>query len=304
MAGQVWQWVVVGALACNAFTGFGERAEARQIGKIIGNGKAKPSITLSEPGGGWTVNQMVTVAGRVSDGSINPITVSINGDRYLVRVMDGEFRRSFPVIAGKNHITVTGRNRGGVAQEQRAVFAEIPANALFLVLTSDTDGVYTDLHVYEPLGTRPKNKPQGKDEHFHIYWADTSSPSGGKFYLNADGGSYDQPGYGPYLYTHTAPPLGVYRIDANYWPSGDKAHTLATLNVVVFGGTEREQKRLVQAPLVMPGETVTLAWVKIGENRTAQIYVPLLDPKPPKEAGWPDWVHEHEVRKTNESSYY
>lgn len=34
---------------------------------------------------GWTVDRMDLVAGTVSDATIDPITVSINGVRYLVR---------------------------------------------------------------------------------------------------------------------------------------------------------------------------------------------------------------------------
>src|SRR5256885_36267 len=39
----------------------------------------------------------------------------------------------------------------------------------------------------------------------HVFWANTASPSGGTFFLNEQGGDFDQPGYGPYLYIHGAP---------------------------------------------------------------------------------------------------
>jgi uncharacterized protein YfaP (DUF2135 family) len=271
------------------------RAE-RQSGKVLGTGDAPPKIELSSPPGGWTVDRMVNVAGTVSDPTINPITVSINGDRYLLKTVGGAFQRKFPVTSGKNSILVQGTNRRGSAKAERQLFAQVPPVPVFAVLTSDTDGVYTDLHIYEPPPEATDRLTAGKDANVHVYWAETSSPSGGKFYLNEQGGDFDSPGFGPYLYTHLAPPLGFYRIDANYWPSGDKAHTVATLNLVLFGGTPNEIRRAVKFPLVKPGETQTLAWIRIDKGQQAFVYLPTLEEKPKDEKTWPKWVVEYRNR--------
>jgi uncharacterized protein YfaP (DUF2135 family) len=280
-------WVVCATLAW--------AAPARQSGKILGAGTEKPKITLKSPTGGWTVDRMVLVEGTISDPTITPITININGDRYLLKNHNGEFKRKFPLSSGKNTIVVSGENAGGTGKAERVLFAKVPALPMNLVLTSDTDGVYTDLHVYEPTEanfTEPK-----KFE--HVYWARTESPSGGRFYLNEQGGSFDEPGYGPYLYTHSSPPKGIYRIDANYWPSGDKAHTVATLNLTLFGGTNNEQKKLVKAPLVTPGETVTLAWIRYEGSGRASVYAPLVDSKPKDGSVWPKWVLDFNPRQKN-----
>lgn len=260
----------------------------RQTGKIVGTGKKPLTFTLTSPKGGWTIDRMVEVAGSVSDSTVNPITININGDRYLMKTFDGKFKRKFPVVAGKNTITLQGTNVAGTVKDSRTLFAQVPPVQMMAILTSDTDGVYTDLHVYEPdPDGDPLAVPNG-----HIYWADTSSKSGGKFYLNEQGGDFDQPGYGPYLYTHNSPPTGIFRIDANYWPSGDKGHTVGSLNVVIFGGSPSEIRRRVQQPLVMPGETVTLAYIRIQKGNVASIYVPGSDPVPTDEKIWPKWVAE------------
>lgn len=269
---------------------------ARQSGKTLGSGDTLPRIELTAPPGGWTVDRMVTVAGTVSDPSINPITVSINGDRYLLKTVNGAFQRKFPVTAGKNSVLVQASNKKGTGKAERLLFAQVSPVALFAVLTSDTDGVYTDLHIYEPPPEATDSATAGKDANVHIYWADTSSPSGGKFYLNEQGGDFDSPGFGPYLYTHTAPPLGFYRVDVNYWPSGDKAHTVATLNLVLFGGTPNEIRRAVKFPLVKPGETQTLAWLRVDKGQQASIYLPTLEPKPKDEKTWPKWVVDYKNR--------
>jgi uncharacterized protein YfaP (DUF2135 family) len=275
----------------------------RQSGKVLGTGETAPVITLTAPSGGWTVDRMVLVEGRVSDATINPVTVSINGDRYLLKTVNGAFQRKFPVTSGKNAIVVQGVNRGGTGRAERTVYAQVPPVSVFLVLTSDTDGVYTDLHVYEPPPDAADPATAGKDATTHVFWARTSSPSGGTFYLNEQGGEFDSPGFGPYLYTHTSPPLGFYRVDVNYWPSGDKAHTVATLNVVLFGGTSNEIRRRVRLPLVKPGETQTLAWIRVDKGSQAHVYLPTLEKKPEDSRVWPAWVKDFRP-KPNEGNDY
>jgi uncharacterized protein YfaP (DUF2135 family) len=262
----------------------------RQSGKVLGAGETAPEITLTAPMGGWTVDRMVLVEGRISDATIDPVTVSINGDRYLLKTVNGAFQRKFPVTSGKNAVVVQGANRGGTGRAERTVYAQVPPVPIFLVLTSDTDGVYTDLHVYEPPPEATNPETAGKDAATHVFWASTRSPSGGTFYLNEQGGDFDSPGFGPYLYTHASPPLGFYRVDVNYWPSGDKAHTVATLNIVLFGGTSNEIRRRVQLPLVKPGETQTLAWIRVDKGRQAHVYLPTLEKKPAETRVWPAWV--------------
>jgi len=277
-------------------------APRRQSGKVLGQGETAPTITLTAPAGGWTVDRMVSVEGRVSDETINPITVSINGDRYLLKTVHGAFQRKFPVTSGKNAIVVSGDNRGGTGRAERTLYAQVPPVPIFLVLTSDTDGVYTDLHVYEPPPDAADVETAGKDAATHVFWARTSSPSGGTFYLNEQGGDFDSPGFGPYLYTHAAPPLGFYRVDVNYWPSGDKAHTVATLNIVLFGGTSNEIRRRVRLPLVKPGETQTLAWIRVDRGQQAHVYLPTLERKPEDHRVWPEWVTDfHRTRANDET---
>jgi uncharacterized protein YfaP (DUF2135 family) len=235
---------------------------------------------------------MMLVEGTISDTTIDPIVVSINGDRYLMRTFNGRFSRKFPAAAGRNVVTLMATNQGGTARAQVTSYAQVPPVPLKAILTSDTDGVYTDLHIYEPTA-ESLSVPQGGSEPVldakkfaHVYWANTESPSGGTFFLNEQGGDFDQPAYGPYLYVHRAPPKGLYLIATNYWPSGDKAHTLATLNLTLFEGTPQEVRRMVRVPLATPGTTRALAWVNILGNQLAEVYVPGQDPVPTGPA-WP-----------------
>jgi uncharacterized protein YfaP (DUF2135 family) len=261
-------------------------APPREAGVPIGKGKERPEVRLTAPAGGWTVGRMISVEGTVSDPTVDPITISINGDRYLLRTQNGRFSRKFPVGAGKNAVSAMAANQGGTGTAQVTCYAQVPPVPLRAVLTSDTDGVYTDLHVYEP--TDRSALPDGSldlKKMAHVYWANTRSPSGGTFYLNEQGGDFDQPGYGPYLYVHRAPPRGVFLIATNYWPSGGKAHTVGTLNLTLFEGTPAEAKRVVRVPLATPGTTRVLAWVNVLGAGQADVYVPGQDPAPG--AGWP-----------------
>lgn len=263
-----------------------QKAPERTDGVPIGRGTTRPTVTINQPTGGWSVNRMLRVEGRVSDVTVDPITVSINGDRYLMRTSGGSFSREFPAATGKNVVTVTATNQGGTARAQATTYAQVPAVPLKVVLTSDTDGVYTDLHIYEPTDASESGSSITAKSMAHVYWADTASPSGGTFFLNEQGGSYDQPGYGPYLYVHRSPPRGTYLIATNYWPSGDKAHTVATLNLSLFEGTPQELKRTIRIPLATAGSTKVLAWVKVLGNNQALIYVPSSEAAPTDER-WP-----------------
>ena len=274
------------ALAVSAAPG-----PARQVGVPVGSGRVAPEVKLTSPPGGWTVDRMMLVEGSVSDRSVDPVTLSINGDRYLIRTSNGRFSRKFPAAAGKNVVTAMATNRGGTSTAQVTCYAQIPPVPMKAVLTSDTDGVYTDLHIYEPTDGSVAEGSLVTGKMAHVYWANTESPSGGTFFLNEQGGDFDQPGYGPYLYIHRAPPQGVYMIAANYWPSGDKAHAVATLNLALFEGTPSEVRRKVQIPLATPGTTRVLAWINILGAGRGQIYVPGSDPLPTGPS-WPQNLEE------------
>lgn len=249
-----------------------------------------PSLTLKQPAGGWTSAMQVTVAGTCSDPAADPIFVNINGVRYYARNAEGSFSRAFPAAKGKNSIIVECSNSAGSSKAATVVDAVIPAIPLKIVLTSDTDGVYTDLHIYEP-------------DFSHVYWADTRSSSGGIFFLNQDGGSFDQAGYGPYLYVHPAPPSGVFRVDANYWPGGAVQHTLANLDIILDEGLPTENRRRVQTPLARPGETRTLAYVVIQGNRLpAKIYVPGQDAERDMPEQVKAYISEQQEHKDKENS--
>lgn len=240
----------------------------RRGSTTLGSGPESPSIKLEKPQGGWTSALQVEISGTCSDPTSDPITVNINGIRYYIRSSQGDggkFKKIFPLSPGRNTVVAECANAHGLASDSISFEAAIPPIPLKVVLTSDTDGVYTDLHVYEPKGE-------------HVYWGDTHSPSGGIFYLNQTEGSFDQPGYGPYLYVHPAPISGVYRVDANYWPGQAVQHTLANLDVTIDEGLSTEYRRRVQKPLARPGETSTLAYIVIrGRGLSPSIYVPSID---------------------------
>lgn len=239
----------------------------RRGGTVTGQGDVMPVLTLAKPEGGWTCGMQLEVSGTCSDATADPITAHINGVRYFIRSVEGAFSRKFPAARGKNTVIVECANHAGTARESATVEAMIPAIALKIVLTNDTDSAYTDLHVYEPDGS-------------HVYWAQTHSPTGALFFLNDQNGSFDQAGYGPYLYIHPAPPVGVFRVDVNYWPGGAVQHTLANLDIVTDEGLPTEGRKRVKRPLARPGETQTLAYVVIGgNNRPPVIFVPEQDPE-------------------------
>ena len=79
-------------------------APQRDAGIPIGKGTKRPVVRLTAPSGGWSASRMIAIEGSVSDPTVDPITLSINGDRYLLRTSNGRFSRKFPAAAGKNVI--------------------------------------------------------------------------------------------------------------------------------------------------------------------------------------------------------
>ncbi len=110
-------------------------ARPRDGGVPIGKGAERPVVKLTSPSGGWSVGRMVTVEGTVSDTTVDPITLSINGDRYLLRTFNGRFSRKFPAGAGKNVIVATATNRGGTGEAQVTCYAQVPPVPFKVVLT-------------------------------------------------------------------------------------------------------------------------------------------------------------------------
>lgn len=265
------------AAVAHATTSNDEDVLARRGKAITGQGTELPILTLTKPEGGWTTGLQLEVSGTCSDATADPIAVNINGVRYYIRSNGGQFSRKFPASKGKNTVIAECANTAGVSRASAVVDAVINPIGLKLVLTSDTDGVYTDLHIYEPDKT-------------HVYWASTDSPSGGIFFLNEQGESGDQPGYGPYLYVHPAPPIGVFRVDANYWPGSAVQHTLANLDIITDEGLPTENRRRIRKPLARPGETQTLAYIVIqGNHQPPKIFVPDQD----SETDMPQEVREY-----------
>src|SRR5690242_17486892 len=111
-------------------------ARPREAGVPIGKGTERAVVKLTAPAGGWSVGRMLKVEGTVSDPTIDPITLSINGDRYLLRTINGRFSRKFPAAAGKNVVIATATNRAGTSEAQVTCFAQIPPVPLKVVLTS------------------------------------------------------------------------------------------------------------------------------------------------------------------------
>src|SRR5438067_8197573 len=111
-------------------------AAVRDAGVPIGSGGKPAKVTITSPRGGWSVDRMLTVEGTCSDTSIDPITISINGDRYLMRTSGGSFSRKFPAASGKNVVTVIATNKGGTTTAQATAYAQIASVGLKAVLTS------------------------------------------------------------------------------------------------------------------------------------------------------------------------
>jgi hypothetical protein len=52
----------------------------------------------------------------------------------------------------------------------------------------------------------------------------------------------------------------------------------------------------VKLPLIQPGETQTLAWIRVERGRRAHLYLPTLEKKPADAKIWPAWVTDYKAK--------
>ena len=145
---------------------------------------------------------------------------------------------------GENLVSVIAANEAGVGRADLSLSAEAPPVDVKVVLTWDTDGTDVDLHVTDPSGEE-------------VNYTHRESKSGGK--LDQDVTT----GFGPETFTLANALPGEYQVRAKYYSDNDNPNTMATVQVVLHEGTDREEKRQYQAMLLKTGEFFQIATFRI-----------------------------------------
>jgi uncharacterized protein YfaP (DUF2135 family) len=194
-----------------------------------------PRVTIETPTPGWTTERLVKVTGSVEPASIGRATLVVNGAAKGLAVENGRFSSDLVLGPGENVVSVIAENEAGAGSDALAVTAEAPPVDVKVVLTWDTDKTDVDLHVVDPSGEE-------------VNYTHRESKLGGK--LDNDVTT----GFGPETFTLANAIPGDYQIRAKYYSDHGQPVTMATVQVILFEGTDREERHRYDGMLLKTGE--------------------------------------------------
>jgi uncharacterized protein YfaP (DUF2135 family) len=193
------------------------------------------SVTL-QPGQSETAQIRGRIAGAAKG---KPATLVVNGAAMPLEVReDGSFARPYSFGSGANGVEVRAPDGKGRARAQFYDAYQGKTQArLRVVLSWDTPGTDLDLHVVGPDGA-------------HAWYGNRVMPNGGALDVDVT------TGYGPEIFSSTAPRSGNYHVYVNYYGSGqdNSALTVAQVSIITNENTAREKQQTFQVPMRAAGE--------------------------------------------------
>jgi uncharacterized protein YfaP (DUF2135 family) len=205
-----------------------------------------PLVRITSPAGGWSSERIITVAGTVSDVKITRITLVINGSAQGVACSNGQFSSQQVMSPGENHISAIAQSADGVGSDSIIVYSQVPKKDLKVVLTWDTNETDVDLWLTDP------NAEKCSYQH-------TQSKLGAQ--LDTDVTT----GYGPETITLANAIKGNYLIEAHYYGSHGRAQTRCKVTVILYEGTNREERSEYDFILTRDGEVAKVAEILVKE---------------------------------------
>lgn len=182
-----------------------------------------PTVEIEQPLGGWSTSRIIELKGTVSDESLARVTLVVNGYERTIDANAGQFTATIVVSRGANSIEVVAKNESGEGRDSVSFFSDVPPVDMQVILSWDTDGTDVDLHVIDP-------------DNEECYYGHRLTKIGGK--LDVD----DTDGFGPEVFTLTNAVSGKYQVKVKYFSSHGHPQTKARVQVVLFEGTNREQR--------------------------------------------------------------
>ena len=179
------------------------------------------------------------IRGHIAEVPKTPATLVVNGTPLPLHVdEDGSFARPWAFGGGSNSVELRSEGRSRVRRQFFEAASDRTRVRLRVVLSWDSDGTDVDLHVVGPTGE-------------HTWYGDRVAPSGGALDVDVT------TGYGPEIFSHPAPPPGIYHVYVQYYGAGARPAeelTVAQVAVIQDDGTPREKRRVFTVPLRKPGE--------------------------------------------------
>jgi uncharacterized protein YfaP (DUF2135 family) len=130
-------------------------------------------------------------------------------------------------------------NKGRTVKDVVSFYAKVPRIDLSVVLSWDTDGTDLDLHVTDPAGEE-------------CFYRHKETVAGGR--LDVD----DTDGFGPEVFTLANAIEGEYLVRVKYFSSHGHAQSLASVDVIMYEGTESERRQRFDVMLTRTHEIYEL----------------------------------------------
>jgi uncharacterized protein YfaP (DUF2135 family) len=192
-------------------------------------------IKITSPRGGQTSARLVEIKGEVAGYEGKRLTLVLNGVPLSIAHSGSTFATTQVIAPGWNTIRVRA-DRGTLhAEDEVAVFAQVPRKDLRIAMTWDTDGTDIDLWATGPDGEK-------------VFYSNKQGKAGGTLDVDVT------TGYGPETYTQARLPSGTYRVQAHYY--GGAAPTRVTVTVLRGEGTASESRRIFRGILMRRGEVL------------------------------------------------
>ena len=193
------------------------------------------SVNL-QPGQAETAQIRGRIAGAVKG---KPATLVVNGVAMPMEVgEDGSYGRPYGFGSGSNSVEVRSPDGKSRARTQFVDSYQGKTQArLRVVLSWDSAGTDLDLHVVTPDGG-------------HAWYGNRVLKDGGALDVDVT------TGYGPEIFSSSAPVKGNYHVYVNYYGSGENSAvlTVARLSIITNEGTPREKMQSFQVPMRAAGE--------------------------------------------------
>jgi len=189
-------------------------------------------VEITTPGNGDTVYiRTITVAGTVSDPSIEEAVISINDRSHTIAVASGNFSTEENVSSGENIITVEATDGVVSGSDTVTISADIPTSGIWIELTWNTNNTDLDIHLIRPGGVF-------EDLTDDCYY-DNPNPDWGQPDVAEDNPSLDtdvQGGYGPENIVLEQPDEeGTYECKVHYYSSHGYGPSVATVRIWING---------------------------------------------------------------------
>ncbi|MHC4600125.1 MAG: YfaP family protein [Planctomycetota bacterium] len=204
-------------------------------------GEDGPVAKIEAPRGGWTTERILTFSGTAGGKGVARAVLVINGADKEVAVEDGRFEAKEVVSPGRNTVRLVVQDaEGRVARDSVTFYAKVPDRDLKITVNWDTDGTDMDMHVVDPKGET-------------CMYNHNTTKIGGKLDIDVTDG------FGPETFTLANAVKGKYKVYVHYYGPGNGPVTVATVWIILYEGTPREQREKRELVLKAKDEK-PLAW--------------------------------------------